>query len=233
MRARPDRSSNRQSLPPAGYKLILYDLDGTLIDSFEDIGRALNSALAKSGLPLLSLQKVKSFVGDGADVLLERALGAEHLHRADEVTASFMDFYRARPATTASLYPGVRDTLETIRAMGLAQAVVTNKPHEFAVQSCEGAGLSELLDRIQGASAAVPLKPDPEAALMIMEELSIERSQCLMVGDGSADVKMARAAGIAVAGCTWGSSSREALISLGAGTIIDSIEELLSVITNR
>lgn len=209
---------------------MLYDLDGTLIDSFEDIARALNHGLEQCGLAPHSIERVKTFVGDGIVRLVERALEPRNRELLDEVLPLVRRYYAEHPAATARTYPRVVETVTSLRKRGLGQVIVTNKPHPIALQSCDRLGLTPLFDAVQGEAPGRPLKPDPEVARAFMREFGVQPSQCLMVGDGKADAELARAAGLRFVGCAWGMTPREKLAALGADPLIDGIEDLLGLL---
>lgn len=211
-------------------KLIIYDLDGTLLNAFEDIADALNHGLSNFGYRTLPLAVVIKLVGDGIEKLVERGLPEGEGHRWPEVLPAVGKYYLDHPSNRAHLYPGVLETLASLRAQGIHQAILTNKPHEIAVDACAAIGLGRAVDEVQGAKADVPLKPNPEAALALAERFAVKVHQCVVVGDGGPDVKIARAAGMRVIGCSWGMHSREEIEAMKPDSIIDGMHELEEVI---
>ncbi len=214
-------------------KLVIYDLDGTLLEAFEDIRSALNFALEQRGLPKKSLKEVRQWVGDGIVMLVKRALGTEHADRLNDVVPLVAEYYKTHPAGTSKLYPGVRETLTRLRKMGMRQAILTNKPHAIAVQACAKLGLGELVDRVQGEDATHPLKPDPESAMILAREFGVAPSECVIVGDGKPDVDLARTAGMKVIGCAWGATSPERMESFKPDAVIERMEELAETLERR
>ncbi|MBI1784664.1 HAD-IA family hydrolase [Candidatus Sumerlaeota bacterium] len=208
------------------FRLLIYDLDGTLLDAFEDIQIALNYGLAQCGLPTHPIEDVKRFVGDGIASLVKRALPAGREEKFDEVLPLVADYYRSHPAGTAKLYPGVKETLTALRAKGVKQAILTNKPHLIAVEACARLGLNALVDKVQGEDAQHPLKPDPRAALALARVFSAAPEDCAIVGDGKPDALLARAAGMKFVGCTWGMHTRPEIESFAPDRVIDSVAEL-------
>lgn len=211
---------------PAPTKLIIYDLDGTLLDSFEDIARALNHGLTGCGLPPCPIEDVKRYVGNGIRVLVLRALGERNAGRVDDVLPLCAQFYKAHPADASRLYPGVLETLQALHDRGIIQVILTNKPHAIALESCASFGLNAVVDRVQGESADAPLKPNPEAALRIIREFGVSTGEAVVVGDGKPDIDLARAAGIRAIACSWGTQSRAELEALNPDAIIDRMDEL-------
>jgi len=211
-------------------KLIIYDLDGTLLNAFEDIADALNHGLAQFGYRTLPLKSVVKLVGDGIEKLVERGLPEGEGHRWPEVLPVVRQYYLDHPSKRAHLYPGVLQTLANFRAKGIHQAILTNKPHEIAVDACAAIGLGDAVDEVQGAKAEIPLKPNPVAALALAGRFEVQVEECVVVGDGGPDVKIARAAGMRVIGCSWGMHSREEIEAMKPDAIIDGMDDLESVI---
>lgn len=211
-------------------KLIIYDLDGTLLNAFEDIADALNHGLAEFGYRTLPLESVVKLVGDGIEKLVERGLPEGEGHRWPEVLPVVGQYYLDHPSRRAHLYPGVLEVLAKLRAKGIRQVILTNKPHEIAVDACAAIGLGGAVDEVQGAKADVPLKPNPAAALALAGRFGVQVEECVVVGDGGPDVKIARAAGMRVIGCSWGMHSREEIEAMRPDTIIDGMHELEEVI---
>lgn len=218
---------------PERIELIVYDLDGTLLDAFEDIMVALNHALAHFGLKPFDLSSVKSFVGDGVEVFVQRALQGVPKERMREVRGLFIEGYRSPAHSTARAYPGTLEWLREARRLGLAQAVLTNKPHAVAGSSCSHVGIAQLVDHVQGTDREHPLKPDPRGLMRILSELKIQPESTLFVGDGRPDMEVSKAAGIAAVGCSWGTQSSTQLLEQGAARVIDSIVELREIVEAR
>lgn len=209
-----------------GTKLVIYDLDGTLVDAFQDIANAVNHAMGLCGLPALTFEQVKSKVGDGVKVLLERALGEANAHRLDEILPLFLDNYKDHSSDFAHLYPGVAETLAAIRKAGIPQAILTNKPQPVTDACCAKLGLDGLVDAIWGERPEVPRKPDPAAIEQVFRHFGVKPSECLMVGDGPADFHVARNGGTRVTMVTWGQSTREQIAALEPETTIERMEDL-------
>ncbi len=186
-------------------RLLVFDLDGTLVDSTRDLAAATNAALQRAapGAPEVPLEAVVRFVGEGARVLIERSLRYARLDlAADDVLPSFLDCYGARLLDTTRLYPGVAEALDALAARTLA--VLTNKPGPFSRTILEGLGVAARFARIWGAGDVAERKPSPSGLLQLAAELEARRDETLMIGDSVTDVATARAAGIAVVGVAWG-----------------------------
>ena len=186
--------------------LVLFDLDGTLVDTAPDIARALGVALEGTGVPPLSLDTVKRMVGDGARELIRRALAAAPSDPAGEEAAfgRFLASYRENVCVASQLYPGVVEGLAALRSDGAALAVVTNKPGDLARTLLGALGIVTSFEAIIGDGDGFPRKPDPAAALSILEKAGASPQRAVMVGDGLPDMRLARALGATAVAATWG-----------------------------
>jgi phosphoglycolate phosphatase len=207
-------------------RLVVFDLDGTLVDSVRDLATAVNGALrdAAPGTPPLPLSDVRAFVGEGARVLVERSLQRAGLARpADEVLALFLERYRSCLLETTRLYPGVQEGLDRLRDRALA--VLTNKPGDLGRRILEGLGVADRFARIWGPAEATERKPRPEGLRKLVRELDMDPEDALMVGDSPVDVRTGRRAGVRTAGVTYGLDP-EALRAEAPDLLVDDLREL-------
>lgn len=218
---------------PSRIDLVVYDLDGTLLDAFEDIMVALNHALEHFGLKPYELDAVKSFVGDGVEVFVKRALEGVPRHQMRQVRDLFIQGYRSPEHSSARVYPGTLELLRAVKKNGRLQAVLTNKPHPIALSSCDHVGIGQLVDHVQGTDREHPLKPNPKGLRRVLKELRVAPENALFVGDGRPDMEVAAACGIAAVGCSWGTQSAAQLLEQGAIRVIDTISELEHLIESR
>ena len=185
--------------------LVIFDLDGTLIDSSRDLANAVNATRAHLGLAPIENETVYSYVGNGAPVLIRKALGPEY---ADEEVQSaleyFLAYYREHMLDNTVLYPGVREVLDQFRRAGLTMAVLTNKPVRFSQGIVDGLGLGAHFRRVYGGNSFEQKKPHPVGIETLMKEAGAAREQTVMVGDSSVDVQTARNARVTACGVTWG-----------------------------
>lgn len=189
-------------MAPRAIKAVIFDLDGTLIDSVPDIAAALNIALQTHGLPRLSDETVTSMVGRGARILVERALAA-HINigmtpdpeLAENVHQAFLDAYARNPAAMAKVFPGAPGAIAELRNAGHRLAICTNKPHPITLAVLDHLGIKQSFECIVGASRSMKLKPAPDMMLAILNDLCVEPSEAVMVGDSETDAKAAHAAG--------------------------------------
>ncbi len=185
--------------------LVIFDLDGTLIDSSRDLANSVNATRAHLHLPPLQDTTVYSYVGNGAPVLIRKALGPDYTD--DEVQDAllyFLGYYRDHMLDHTVLYPGVREVLDRFRDTGIRMAVLTNKPVRFSQGIIDGLGLTAHFRRVYGGNSFEQKKPHPIGIETLMGECCASREQTLMVGDSSVDVQTARNAHVAVCGVTWG-----------------------------
>lgn len=191
------------ALPPID--LAVFDLDGTLIDSERDLVLSVNATLLHMGLPELPLDTIRTYVGNGAPVLMQRALGVHasggNLERA---LAFFLEHYFEHMLDNTALYDGARESLDLLHGAGVRLALLTNKPDRNTAGILAGLGLAPLFDRAYGGNAFPLRKPDPMGLTAIMNELGVPAARTIMVGDSAVDIRTARNAGVFSAGLTWG-----------------------------
>ena len=185
--------------------LLIFDLDGTLIDSKLDLVHSVNAARALMKLPPISEELVASYVGNGAPVLMRRALGPDaseaEVQRALEY---FLGYYREHMLDNTRLYPGVKDALDRLQAAGSAMAVLTNKPVRFSRALVEGLGLQKHFFQVYGGNSFAQKKPDPVGVETLLKESGIARDCTFMVGDSGVDIRTARNAYVRACGVTYG-----------------------------
>jgi len=204
-------------------RLIIFDLDGTLVNTLEDIAHSVNFTLGRLGRPLLHRDTVRQYVGDGMEMLLTRALGG-YTGLLEEAKGIYMVHQSGNLVVSSRLYPGVKETLEHFRS--LPMAVVTNKTLEFSEPLLEQLGIRPYFSMIIGADAGLPLKPAPDAFLSIMRNLAVPKERTVVVGDGTTDIRAGKAAGITTCAVTYGFRSEEELRRAGPDHVIHAITEL-------
>lgn len=213
------------------YDLIIFDLDGTLLNTIGDLAEAANVMLRKRNLPQHTYEEYCTFVGNGIMRLVERAL-PEELRTAESVAAArqdFLSYYIDHIDRKTKPYEGIVQLLGNLQAAGVSLAVASNKFQ---------AGTGELIHRffpeigwvaVYGQRPDVPLKPDPAVVEEILSGVNIPRERVLYVGDSGVDIETAHRAGIKAVGVTWGFRSRSELEAAGADQIVDRAEEILSL----
>jgi phosphoglycolate phosphatase len=190
---------------PVPVQLLIFDLDGTLIEASVDLANAVNATRANLGLAPMEHSLVYSYVGNGAPVLIRKALGPEY---PAAVVANaleyFLQYYRAHMLDNTVLYPGIREALDRFRKQGIAMAVLTNKPVAVSQAIVDGLGLHEHFRSVYGGNSFEQKKPHPVGIETLMAENGASQEQTLMVGDSAVDVQTARNARVAACGVTWG-----------------------------
>ena len=212
-------------------KAVIFDLDGTLLYTIKDITAALNRALAACGLPTHSVEAVQGFVGNGIRAAVRRA-GPEGT--AEEVQEKVLDLYkedyREHCAESTVCYPGVRELAAGLDRAGIAQAVLSNKTEATARKVVASFFPDGPFAHVFGRVGDRPLKPDPAAAVPVLEALGCSPSEAAYVGDSGTDMVFARAVGMLPAAAPWGYRSREELAASGAVLMPDGPEDLLKLL---
>ena len=204
-------------------RLFIFDLDGTLVDTLEDITASVNFALTKLGRKPVPVERVRQYVGDGTPALLNRALG-DRQDLLEDAVGIFTVHYSRNLTVRSRLYPGVKETLEHFRS--LPMAVVTNKARSLSEPILEDLGIRPYFGVVIGADDGLPLKPAPDAFLQVMHDLAIPPDHAAVVGDGTTDIAAGKAAGITTCAVTAGFRSEEELRRAGPDHVIRSLAEL-------
>ena len=206
------------------YKAILFDLDGTLLDTLEDMADALNRTMDRFQLPHRSLREVRSFVGNGAKRLVALATGAEG-ERLEEILAVYKEDYDRNYLIKTAPYPGIMALLDRLHEAGCLVGIVSNKP-DSTVQSLSEALFEGKADISVGEKAGIRRKPAPDTVLAAIEALGVTKAETVYVGDSEVDVMTARAAGVPCISVTWGFRDRDVLGEAGAETFAKDCEAL-------
>jgi phosphoglycolate phosphatase len=208
-------------------RAVIFDLDGTLVDSLDDISGALARALGDAGLPPAPRDAVRRWIGGGARNLIAQAVAPD---RVDEVLASFRRHYDAAPAARTTLFPGVAELLDELARAGIALAVLSNKPHDLTVQIADVLLAAWPFRAVVGHRSGAPLKPDPAAALELSRLLGVPPPECALVGDASSDIATARAAGMRPIAVTWGFRPRHELVAAAPDAVADDPGALTTIL---
>ena len=207
------------------YKTYLFDMDGTLLDTVEDLTAAVNHTLTQYGYPTRSQEQVRKGLGNGAVKLMAAMLPeGETTPGFADIMRDYRAWYQAHACVRTQPYPGVSALLERLRQAGCRIAIVSNKPH---------GAVSELAERFFpgipafGESPAVPRKPAPDMVLRALEALGADKDTAVYVGDSEVDVQTARNAGLPLIAVSWGFRGRRALAETGAAIIVDTAEEIV------
>lgn len=209
------------------HRAALFDLDGTLLDTLEDLASSMNAALEKNGFPRHPVERYRHFVGAGMRELARRALpsGVSEetvLRLTDDMRAE----YSRRWSDTTRPYPGIADMLDALAGAGIRLSVLSNKADDFTVMLCRRFLGAWNFEVVRGAVESIPRKPDPTAALMIARSMGIDPTQFVCLGDTGTDMAMARAAGMYPAGVLWGFRGADELTAGGARSLLERPEDI-------
>ncbi len=208
------------------YKAVLFDMDGTVLDTLDDLADSVNRSLREFGLPEVSRFQVGQSLGNGAKYLIRHCLpeGSDEA-LCEQVLAFYKPWYDAHCRIKTKPYDGILQLMETLRADGVSQAIISNKP-DSAVQELAEAFFPGLMDVVIGESPAVKRKPSPDTVLAAASQMGLMASDCVYIGDTEVDLETARNAGMDCIPVSWGFRTEEQLCAAGAEEIIRSPEEL-------
>lgn len=212
-------------------KLVMFDLDGTLIDSVPDLATATDQMLVQLGRAPAGMDKVRNWVGNGAPILVRRALADGFDHQAvtaeqeAEALAIFMQVYGTGESLT-TLYPGAVETLQSLQVLGIKIALITNKPEKFIPQLLVDTGMAEFFEWIVGGDTFAQKKPNPAGLLWVIQQAGVSAEQCLFVGDSRNDVQAAHAANVACVAVTYGYNYGEPISADNPALVVDDLREL-------
>ncbi len=210
-------------------KAVIFDLDGTLLNTYEDLANAVNFALASYGFPVHSPEMYKIFAGNGTDVMITRALPESERNKETlkKVREIYFQYYDAHSGECTCPYDGIVKLLTELKSRGIKLAVTSNKI-EFMTQSVIKTYFGDTFDFVTGQCDGINPKPDPSMVFKAMKTLGVEPSECLYVGDTGVDIQTGKNAGIYTVGVLWGFRERKELIENGVETIIEKPLELLN-----
>ena len=215
------------------YKACIFDLDGTLTDTVESLTYSVNMTLKELGFGEITPEQCKAFVGSGARRLLERALiasGDTDAFRIEEAVEVYKRVFQIYCTYKVEPYPGIRKLLCDLKDMGVKLSVLSNKPHERTIDVVNTIFGEDVFCFVYGQQDGVPRKPDPTALLQLLDEMGVEKKECLYLGDSDVDMKTGFAAGVDTVGVSWGFRSKEVLKENQATYIVDRAEEIISIV---
>jgi len=214
-------------------KAVIWDLDGTLLNTLDDLAASTNAALEQNGLPLRTTDEVRSFVGNGVGKLIERAVpqqGAEH-PLFSQVLDAFVAHYGAHSRDNTRPYDGIMETLDALAAQGVKLAIVSNKI-DFAVKALSRDYFGERMMSAVGDDPCRRKKPAPDSVLEAMRQMDVSTEETVYVGDSDVDVITARNAGIPCIAVTWGFRSEESLLEAGAQHVAHEPDDILRIVSS-
>lgn len=211
-------------------KTVIFDLDGTLLDSIEDIASSMNKVLESLQLPTHKIEDYKHFVGGGVDILVENALNNQSKEIKDEVTKRFKIEYDGKLHSKTLPYDGIYELLDELKKLDINLAVLSNKPHEFTVSYVNHFFKNYNFKEVHGQKEDVPKKPDPKAAIDIVKCLDSSCENTYFIGDTKIDMQTAKSANMTAIGVLWGFRDEKELRDFGADFIVSNPLEILKII---
>ncbi len=217
------------------YKLIVFDLDGTLVNSLKDLAVAVNEGLKKAGLSTHDVDKYRYFVGNGREKLVERAMDSAYsdLKLRSVVKETFDNYYAYHCNDNTAAYNGCENLLYNLKNAGIKTAVLSNKPDEFIERILIKTYPAHKFDIAWGKRKEYPTKPSPEALNAIIEKTGVKKEECLYIGDSNVDIKTAQNAGVDMLGVEWGFRDREELLNAGALFVAENPDDILEYINEN
>ncbi len=212
------------------FKAVLFDLDGTLLNTIDDLTDSMNAVLRRSGFPEHEAETFKYFVGDGMEDIVRRALPEEHRdsRTVNEGMEAYSQEYLNRYALKTRPYDGIQELLDGLTFQGIKMAILSNKPHDFTVKMVDQLLGDWTFEPVFGVRPSVPKKPDPSAALEAAGLLQVEPKDILYLGDSDVDMMTARNAGMYAVGALWGFRTAEEILSGGAQVLVKSPADILA-----
>ncbi|MCT4614777.1 MAG: HAD-IA family hydrolase [Marinifilaceae bacterium] len=213
------------------FKAVIFDLDGTLVDSIYDISDSANIALEKNNFPTHDIESYKKFVGNGVRKLMRDALGGNCTEEAfNKCFKEFMEVYADNCTNKTRPYDGIDNFLSQLNKRGIKMAVLSNKVNDLTQKVVKDIFSKYGIENAYGACDSIPRKPDPTGLFKLMDDLDVDKKSCLFVGDSEADIRTAKNAGIKVAGVCWGYRTKEVLITEAADYIVEHPSELIDIV---
>lgn len=212
------------------YKAVIFDMDGTILNTLEDLKNATNYSLRQFGMPERSLEEVRMFVGNGIRKLVERAVPAgTSEEKINQVFDVFLEYYEIHSADNTSPYPGILELVEKLKKSGIKTAVSTNKA-DVPAQELGREYFNGIFDLIVGQQDGLKVKPAPDSVNKILSILDIQKKDAIYIGDSDVDVQTAKNSGLDFIGVSWGFRGREFLEKNGAKNIVDNANEILDLV---
>ncbi|ADG94713.1 HAD-superfamily hydrolase, subfamily IA, variant 1 [Arcobacter nitrofigilis DSM 7299] len=212
-------------------KSLIFDLDGTLINSLLDIALSMNKVLEKHGYASHEIDKYNHFVGDGALVLVKNAMPKDATENEIKVALkSFIEIYEQNTHNNTFAYEGIYEMLEKLERLKIKKAILSNKPHKFTLKYMENLFNNFHFQEIHGQKVDVPKKPDPTMAIEIATKLNTKIEDMIFVGDTATDMKTAKNAGMIAVGVEWGFRTVEELLENGADFIVKTPQDIIEIL---
>ncbi|MEK6691084.1 MAG: HAD-IA family hydrolase [Nitrospirota bacterium] len=207
--------------------LIIFDQDGTLVDSISDITNSVNYALDTVGLSVFDVDTIRGFVGEGITKLIEKTLGP-HKEFLERARSLFLEYYSSHLTDNTYIYPNVVDLLEYFKRK--KKAVISNKLESLTKDLLEGLGIIHYFDIVLGGDSIGRKKPFPDSIIKVLDVFDVKKSRVVMIGDSPTDIKAGKGAGVLTCGVTYGYRGRDEILSAEPDFLIDDILELKEII---
>ncbi|MFQ5866225.1 MAG: HAD family hydrolase [bacterium] len=204
--------------------LLIFDLDGTLVDTRQDLTNSVNYARNELGFPALELETVIKYVGNGVRKLMERSLPEKQWDKIEEAIALFQNHYQDHALDFTTLYPGVKETLNHFRHKKMA--VISNKPENFSRSILKGLRVESYFDLVLGGDSLPFMKPSPEPVYKVLHDFAVKPERTVMVGDGVTDIEAGKQAKVLTCAVSYGFRKKELLLTAKPDYLVDSIVEL-------
>ena len=213
------------------YELIVFDLDGTLLDTLQDLTDAVNVSLSKNGGGKRTEKEVRSFLGDGMRILVKRALGEDYAQHWEQAVADFSAYYTANSANKTKPYEGIIELLKELKNRRIKTAVLSNKPDNTTKRLSERFFEGLMTEAVgENECMGIRKKPAPDALFSLLERLGVEKEKTVYVGDSEVDIQTAQNAGVACISVSWGFRDKEFLAENGATVFVDTPMDILKLI---
>ncbi|QWB99789.1 HAD family hydrolase [Mycoplasmatota bacterium] len=216
-------------------KAVIFDLDGTLLDTIEDIANTCNIVLEKRGYKTLSLKDYRYYVGKGVENLIKKIMEAAQVEKYlfDEMMADYYQVYKTESTKKTKIYPGIEDLLIKLNKMNVSINVLSNKPHHQVLDLMPSYFNSSLFEIIYGKHQGLPAKPDPTLIRKMIKKLQIKPTEILYIGDTKTDMETALNAGVPSVGVLWGFRDETELVQAKASYIVSKPEEIAKIIEDK
>ena len=210
-------------------KGIIFDLDGTILDTLDDLFYSTNYALEQYNLKIRTYEEIRCFVGNGVRVLIEKAVGVNYQHLVEDVLKTFKAHYQVHSFDHIKEYIGIKELLDNLKNKGVKLSVVTNK-FDAAAQEIINKYFPGIFDIVLGETKELNRKPHPDMCNFVLNKLGLTNSEVIYIGDSEVDLETAKNANLKCISCSWGFRTKDELLSSGANVIIDNPLEILKMI---
>lgn len=208
------------------YKLCVFDMDGTVVNSIGDIAAAMNRSLSALGYKTYGTEEYCHMVGDGMEVLCRRAIPSATEEELQNLIALYKEDYLNNCCEESVVYDGIDEILRLLNDKGIKRAILSNKPHEQVMEIAKELFEDDSFDEIMGYTPRFPIKPAPDSLLHIMDKFGVSKEETVFIGDSNVDIRLGKAAGVIAVGVAWGFRGKQELEEEGADFVASTVEEL-------